>query len=252
MNEQTWDRISSDYYSEILSPLKNSKHNPLIDEINLLDSKNLSVIELGCGIGEFIPFLEENFKEISAMDFSPEMVAQAKERNSESKTDFFVMDMSDMSNITERFDVAVAINSVLTTDIVKLNRMIKEIYNILKPGGKLFVIIPAMECYIYQNMLFIDDKLSKEVPQDKAIVQASKVLEHNSYDMFHGIIDFQGDVQKAFYRFEIGYRFGKAGFVNFNIDRVPYIWSQWKEAGQKYFPKEEPPWDWYFSCTKPE
>lgn len=251
MDEQTWDRISGDYYSEILSPIKHSKHNPLFDEIKILDSKNLSVIELGCGIGEIIPFLEENFKEVSAMDFSPEMIAQAKERNSDGKTDFFVMDMSDMSNIKEKFDVAVAVNSILTTDIAKLNKMISEIFKILKPGGKLFVIIPSMECYIYQNMLFVDDKLNKEVPQEKAIFQASKILDHKSFDPFQGIIDFQGDFQKAFYRFEIMYRFGKAGFRDFKIERVPYIWSRWKEAGQKYFPKEEPPWDWYFSCTKP-
>lgn len=252
MNEETWDKISGDYYSEILSPLKHSRHNPLIDEIKSLDSKKLSVIELGCGIGELIPFLEDNFREVSAMDFSPEMIAQAKERNSDGKTNFFVMDMSDMSNLTERFDVAVAVNSILTTDIAKLNRMISEIYTILKPGGRLFVIIPAMECYIYQNMLFVDGKLSKEVPQEKALVQASRILDHKSYDPFHGIIDFQGDLQKAFYRFEIWYRFGKAGFSDFRINRVPYLWSRWKEAGQKYFPKEEPPWDWYFSCVKPE
>jgi len=241
-----------DYYSEVLSPLKDSKYNPLIDQIKSLDSKNLSVIELGCGIGELIPFLEDNFKEVSAMDFSPEMIAQAKERNSEGKTNFFVMDMSDMSNLTEKFDVAVAVNSLLTTNIVLLNKMIGEIFSILKPGGKLFVIIPSMESYIYQNMLFVDDKISKEVPQEKAIVQASKILDHKSYDPFHGTIDFQGDFQKAFYRFEIWYRFGKTGFTDFKIERVPYFWTRWKEAGHKYFPKEEPPWDWYFSCIKPE
>jgi SAM-dependent methyltransferase len=252
MNEECWDKIAGNYYSEILSPLKHSKTNPMIDEIKLLDTKNLSVVELGCGIGELIPFLEENFKEVTAMDFSPEMVAQAKERNSEGKTNFFVMDMSDMSNITEKFDVAVAVNSILTSDIAKLNKIISEVSNILKPGGKLFVIIPSMESYIYQNMLFVDDKLSKEVSQEKAFIQASKTLDHKAYLPFQGIIDFQGDLQKAFYRFEIWYRFGKSGFGDFKIQRVPYLWTQWKQAGHRYFPKEEPPWDWYFSCVKLE
>jgi ubiquinone/menaquinone biosynthesis C-methylase UbiE len=252
MNEQRWDGISTDYYSEILSPIKHSKRNPMIDDLKLLDSKNLSVIELGCGIGEMIPFLEEQFKEVHAMDFSHEMIAQAKERNSGGKTNFFVMDMSNMQELEEKYDVAVAINSILTTDMLKLNKMINEIYKILKPGGRLFVILPSMECYIYQNMLFVDDKLSKEMSQEKVIIQASKILDHKSYDPFHGTIDFQGDMQRAFYRFEIKYRFGKVGFTDFKIDNVPYIWSRWKEAGQKYFPKEEPPWDWYFTCIKPE
>jgi ubiquinone/menaquinone biosynthesis C-methylase UbiE len=252
MNEQTWDKISGNYYSEILSPLKHCKHNPLIDELKQLDSKNLSVIELGCGIGELVPVLEENFKEVSAMDFSPEMIAQAKERNSNGKTNFFVMDMTKMDSLYGKFDVAVAVNSILTTDMVKLNTMISEIFKILKPGGKLFVIIPSMECYIYQNMLFVEDKLNKEMSQEKAIIQASKILDHKSYDTFQGTIDFEGDMQRAFYSFEIKYRFGKVGFSDFHIDKVPYIWTRWKEAGHRYYPKEDPPWDWYFSCTKPE
>jgi len=251
MDEQVWNRISNDYYSEVLSPLKDCKHNPMIDDLKALDSKNLSVIELGCGIGELVGFLEENFHGVVATDFSPEMIAQAKERNSKGNTSFAVMDMANMEGFYETFDVAVAVNSILTTDLAKLNLMIKEVFKILKPGGKLFVIIPSMEAYIYQNMLFVDEKLSHDVAQKKVIMQASKIFDHKSYDAFHGIIDFQGDVQKAFYRFEILYRFGKAGFADFKIDRVPYRWTRWKEAGQAYYPKESPPWDWYFTCVKP-
>ncbi|MGV8168945.1 MAG: class I SAM-dependent methyltransferase [Candidatus Nanoarchaeia archaeon] len=252
MNEDAWDKISGDYYSEVLSPLKDCKHNPMIDDLKALDSKNLSVIELGCGIGELVPFLDENFRDVVAIDFSPEMIHQASERNKESKTVFFVMDMSEMSYLEGKFDVAIAVNSFLTPDILKLDKMIKETFKILKPGGKLFVIIPAMESYIYQNMLFVDQNLSREIPQSKVISQASKILDHKSYDAFHGIIDFQGDQQKAFYRFEILYRFSKAGFNNFSISRVPYRWTKWKQAGHKYYPHEEPPWDWYFVCEKPE
>ncbi|MFA6073149.1 MAG: class I SAM-dependent methyltransferase [Candidatus Woesearchaeota archaeon] len=252
MDEQAWDKISVDYYSEILSPLKDCKHNPMIDDLSSLDSKKLSVIELGCGIGDLIPFLDENFENVTAIDFSFEMIAQAKERNSQRKTNFLVKDMTQMDDFDKQFDVAVAVNSILTTDITKMNQMIKETYKILKPGGKLFAIIPSMESYIYQNMLFVDHKLEKEPSQKKVIMQASKLLDHKSYDMFQGIINFEGEEQKAFYRFEIIYRFEKAGFTNFKIERVPYRWIKWKEAGHTYFPKESPPWDWYFVCEKPK
>jgi len=252
MNEQAWDKISGDYYSEILSPLKDCKHNPLIDELTALKSKRLSVVELGCGIGELITFLEENFRTVAAMDFSSEMIAQARERSGKPNTKFLVMDIAEMSGIDDLFDVAVAVNSIIASDLAKVNHMIREIFRILKPGGKLFAIVPAMESYIYQNMLFVDRELEKEVPQEKVILQASKLLDHKSYDAFHGLIDFEGDIQKAFYRFEIVYRFGKAGFGDFKIVRVPYRWTKWKEAGQMYYPSEDPPWDWYFTCDKPK
>ncbi len=258
MDELRWDTISSDYYSEVLSPLKDCKHNPLFDDLKILKGKEneLSIIELGCGVGELVPFLEDNFKSVTAIDFSQEMITSAidrnKARNDESSTTFLVKDMANLSEFEGKFDVAVAVNSMLTTDIMKLHLMIKEVFKILKPGGKLFVIIPSMEVYIYQNMLFVDQKLNKGQMQDKVLEQASKTLVYSSYDAFQGLIDFgHEDKQKAFYRFEIVYRFGKAGFSNFNIEMVPYRWTKWKQAGQKYFPKEEPPWDWYFTCDKP-
>lgn len=252
MDEQAWDRISGDYYSEILSPLKDAMHNPLIDDLKALRSKKLSVIELGCGIGELVPFLDENFRTVTAIDFSQEMIALAKANNPGSDANFLVMDIAGMAGMEASFDAAVAVNSILASDLVKLNRMICEAFKILKPGGRLFAIIPAMESYIYQNMLFVDRELEKEASQKKVMLQASRKLDHKSYDAFHGLIDFDGDVQKAFYRFEIVYRFGKAGFADFDIVRVPYRWTRWREAGQMYYPKEDPPWDWYFTCVKPK
>ncbi len=251
MNEQAWDKISEDYYSEILSPLKDCKYNPLIHDLKALKSKKMSVIELGCGLGELLPLLEENFRVVTAMDFSPEMIARAKERSTKPNTEFLVKDIADLAGMDASFDVAVAVNSIISSDLMKLNRMVGNIFKILKPGGILFAIIPAMESYIYQNMLYVDRELEKEVPQEKVIIQASKKLDHKSYDAFHGFIDFEGHIQKAFYRFEIIYRFGKEGFINFDIVRVPYRWMKWKEAGQMYYPREDPPWDWYFTCKKP-
>ena len=252
MNEQAWNVISGDYYSEVLSPLKDCTHNPLVDDLKDLRSRKLSVIELGCGLGELVPFLVENFKSVTATDFSPEMIARAKARNAGSDAEFLVMDIADMMEMDVLFDVAVSVNSIITSDLAKLNRMIGEIFAILKPGGRLYAIMPAMESYIYQNMIFVDRELQKEASQKKVIMLASRKLDHKSFDAFHGLIDFEGDVQKAFYRFEIVYRFGRVGFENFRIQRVPYRWMKWKEAGQLYYPREDPPWDWYFTCNKPK
>ena len=34
------------------------------------------------------------------------------------------------------------------------------------------------------------------------------------------------------------------------IQKIYYDWNEWKIAGQAYFPKENPPWDWYLECEK--
>ena len=61
MEKRDWDKISQDYYSEILSPIKNSIENPLFEDIKRIkDKNNKSVIDLGCGIGELENFLSRN------------------------------------------------------------------------------------------------------------------------------------------------------------------------------------------------
>lgn len=250
MDSKNWDEISDKYYDEVISPLKNSINKPLFEDLKKFKGKNLKVIELGCGIGEMVPTLEEHFGEVTVLDFSPKMVEIARERNKNAKkTKFLVRDMTDLSEFAGQFDVAVAVNSFLASDMVVLSKMINQAASVLKPGGVLLAIIPSIESYIYQHMIYVDRRL-KLKPQNEVFQKAADKFNHKVYDPFNGIIDFEDGKQKAFYRFEIWYRFGKEGFENFKIDTVLYSWKSWSEAGHVYYPKEAEPWDWYFSCEK--
>jgi hypothetical protein len=69
------------------------------------------------------------------------------------------------------------------------------------------------------------------------------------HDYLLGIFDYDGKM-KAYYDFELKWRFSKAGFRNIKIGKVLYSWGTWKKAGQKSFAGEEEPWDWYVSCER--
>ena len=75
MKPTEWNKIAKDYYKEILSPLKNSKSNPLFKDLKKLKSKNKTIIDLGCGIGEIEPLLSKYFKQVTSIDFSKEMIS---------------------------------------------------------------------------------------------------------------------------------------------------------------------------------
>ena len=250
MEGRDWDRISGDYYSEIISPLKNSVSNPLLDDLKEV-SGDFSVLELGCGVGELIPFFSSNFREVVAIDFSPDMIELAKKKEFPNVL-CMVKDMTDLKEFREKFDVAVSVNSILAPDVVKIDKIIKEIFNCLKPGGRLFVIIPAIESYIYQSMLITESKIKEGIDVKDAVKEASDSFDGKKSDLLQGILCFDKDSQKAFYRFEITYRFEKAGFRNVVIERVLYPWKEWRDAGQEYFPRKMKPWDWYFTCEKPK
>lgn len=159
--------------------------------------------------------------------------------------------LKNLKKYQNKFDTCFAINSILAKDIKSINKIISEIYKTLKPGGKLYAVLPSMESYLYQFMLIMDKEIENGASQKTAKKKALDPFYDDDFDFVQGLTNFQKETQKSLYRFEIRYRFSKQGFKNIKIQRVNYKWKAWKEAGHFYFPKEEPPWDWYLTCEKP-
>ncbi|MEK6895260.1 MAG: class I SAM-dependent methyltransferase [Nanoarchaeota archaeon] len=249
MNERNWDKISQDYYTEILSPLKNSVDNPLFDDLEKLKDKDKKVIDLGCGLGEFEEYLSKRFKEILAIDFSKEMIESAiKNNNSLRNVKFEVADMTNL-NFKNEFDIAFSINSLISENISNIDKMLENVHNLLKENGKFIAVLPAMEVYAFQSLLIVDKELKEGKGIEEARQKAREFIKTKEHDFLLGIYNFGGK-QKAFYNFEINWRLKKAGFKNIKIKRVFYSWEEFKEAGQSYFPGEDLPWDWYVICEK--
>ena len=214
MDDTDWDRVAGDYYGAILSPLTNSDFNPLFSDLRHLGG---NAIDLGCGIGPLLPILSEQFSHVTALDFSKEMVEQARKNNLMLPNVSYVQaDMKDL-RIRKRFDVAVAVNSILAPDVKEVNSMLKQAHKILKPGGTLLAVLPAMEIYLYQAMLIVDENKDD---LKKARKKAAAQVNPDEHDLLLGTITFDGDTQKCFYRFEIPHLLEKAGFKD--IDKVLY------------------------------
>ena len=249
MEKGDWDRISQDYYEEILSPIKNSLNNPLLEDLDKLKG-NKVIADLGCGIGEIEKNLSKKFKEVYAMDFSKKMIEVAKQKNPNLNNVYFIKkDIEDLSEFHNKFDVVVSINAIISNDLKKIDNIFSEINKSLKDGGKFICVLPAMEVYIYQSLLIADREMEKT--DDKKILRQKirRFIKKQEPDFLLGMVNFDGE-QKNYYRFEILWRLKKAGFKNIEIKKVFYPWEEFKKAGQSYFPSEGEPWDWYVSCEK--
>ncbi len=251
MKEKEWNEISENYYEEILSPIKNSLKSPLFYDIKQIKDKDKkSVIDLGCGLGELEKLLSKEFKEVVAIDFSEEMIKSAQEKNKAlQNVEFQVKDISSMPEFHNKFDVAISINSIIVPDLNKIDQMFSEVNNTLKKDGKFICILPSMEIYAYQAMLIAQKQGKKIKDIEKLREKAKEFINDEEHDFLLGVTDFEGK-QKYYYRFEILWRLKKAGFKNIEIKKVLYSWKEFAEAGQKNFPGEDPPWDWYVICEK--
>ena len=98
------------------------------------DLTGKTVLDLGCGYGENCPvFTEIGAKKVVGIDLSEKMLAIARRENPD--VDFRLMDMNDLSPITEKFDVV--FSSLAVHYIEDLNQFISSVAALLNEGGYL-------------------------------------------------------------------------------------------------------------------
>jgi SAM-dependent methyltransferase len=251
MDATTWDRIADDYLAHIVSPFDAGTANPLLDELTALPrARRGRVADIGCGGGALLPFLSDKFNSVTAIDFSREMLRQARAGVDATNVSFRRADMRDLSRFRGKFDVAVAVNSVLAPSPRRVNRALSEIRRTLRPGGLFFGIFPAMDSVLYHAMLVLERESEEHSTDPPALRHTREICERSKYDFMTGVFDDNGDRQKHYYRFELRHRLHKAGFVKLRFRKVRYPWDE-SVSGYELFPGQPKLWDWLVCAQRP-
>jgi len=102
---------------------------------DLLKIENNRVLEIGCGIGESVPYVLQNKPlQYVGLDFSEHALEQAKSKNQSEEVSFVQVDMSkELPFEVEYFDEIFSVYAIGWSQDIK--KSLSEIYRILKPGG---------------------------------------------------------------------------------------------------------------------
>lgn len=251
MDKKQWNKYAKDYHSSIISPLKEEVTNPLFNDIkNIHNSKKLTVADLGTGIGDLLPFLSKNFKQVYAMDFSEKMIQKAKEKKSEYKNiKFKQADTRELTKLNLKFDVIIAINSILHPSTKDLKKSFNEIYTSLNKNGIFIGIFPSMESVLYNFTLIYEREYQKYNNEKKALKATKRIGEISKYDFITGIYEDDNEKQKFYYKFELNYRLKQANFKNTRFKKVLYPWGE-GIGDYEDFPGMPRMWDWYVIAVK--
>lgn len=161
--DKYWDRIHLKY---------TSSYDNWFDKYIYLLNKNDKIIELGCGRAYTSLYLLDNgFKDVTACDFSTEVISILNTEYKELNTSVF--DMSESLPFKDNeINVIIADLSLHYFDTKKTKYIISEIYRVLKSGG-----------YLIGRVNSTNDKY--HIPVN------AKVLEKNFY--------YDGEIYKRFF-----------------------------------------------------
>ncbi len=95
-------------------------------------------LEIGCGTGKNTTWLVEQAKEITAVDFSKEMLAKAKEKINSSKVTFIQTDITGPWSFKNDYYNLVSFSLVLE-HICDIDTILKNAAAVLKQGGFIYI-----------------------------------------------------------------------------------------------------------------
>lgn len=128
------------FFSSYIALRNEANYNDLMETpamLSLLGAvKGKRIIDLGCGFGSTACVLADmGASYVLGIDISEKMIKKAKAEHQHSCVEYRVMDMVDVSDIEERFDIAYS--SLAFHYIEDLGRLLQGIRSILADGGML-------------------------------------------------------------------------------------------------------------------
>ena len=140
------------------------------------------ILEIGCGNGEFSKRFIDTQAIIYCVDISSKLISVLKEKYRDTNLRFETRDVESLGYPEEYFDGIMG-NGVLHH--LNLDICLKEIYRVLKRGGRIFFTEPNMlnpEVFLETNVRFIG-KIAQKTADEKAFFRLSlkRMLEKSGF-----------------------------------------------------------------------
>ena len=154
MNQNLYDNEEFfNLYKELRN--KSNSANNLEEKPELLsllpNLKGKRVLDLGCGYGEWCKIYSEmGASYVKGVDISSKMLDVAKSECSQfDNIEFDLMDMANLSELDETFDVVVS--SLAVHYVEDFEKLCKDVKKILNRGWNLLILAGAPNFYSYQK-----------------------------------------------------------------------------------------------------
>lgn len=142
-----FNETASDYNNSSDGKFVEPMYDVIVNEIQKL--KSGKILDVGCGNGNLFTLLPSGKYELFGVDFSENMIAEAKKKCGQKAT-FSVADAEKLPFDSDSFDIIVCNASF--HHYVHPDRVLKEMHRVLKDGGEVLIGDPYMPAFVRQIM----------------------------------------------------------------------------------------------------
>ena len=129
-----FDKTAGDYNNSSDGRFVAEMYDVIVEEIE--KHPNAKILDVGCGNGNLFSLLSEKKYELYGIDFSENMIDEAK-RNCKREATFTVADAEKLPFDDNAFDIVVCNASF--HHYIHPDAVLKEMRRVLRPGGKLII-----------------------------------------------------------------------------------------------------------------
>lgn len=175
-NDSYWAKRADGYCQVNIKELNSEKKNEwlkfIINNIRYINNRKIKVLDIGTGPGFFAIMIASLGLEVTAIDYTNEMLEKAKENSGKYKDSirFLKMDAHQLNFEDNTFDLIVTRN--LTWNLCDPIKAYKEWYRVLAKGGKLINFDANWYNHLYDN------EKRKEYENDRKNVSLRNIKDH--------------------------------------------------------------------------
>lgn len=246
MDRTYWEKIAPDYNDEIFDVLHYDRSGIIVSAIKKLSSKKKTVIDIGCAVGKWIPFLSPLFKKVLAIDIAEKNLAIAKASHQQYRNiEYRRVDMSGRQVNIQKAGVAICINAILTGNIKKRIVFFHSLSKCLEKNGYLVLVVPSLESSLFTTIVRdrykIDKRSEEKISSKKALQKWAHLKQGNAF--------IDGVATKHYLEEELVLLLSKEKFKVEEIKKVEYNWKTEFNDPPKWL-KAPYPWDWMVVAKK--
>jgi ubiquinone/menaquinone biosynthesis C-methylase UbiE len=250
MNAKYWDGVATTYDDQVFNTLASDSSGIIGRSIDRIASKQMTVADFGCGVGKYVRLLSSQFRNVVAIDHSARLLDVARKTCGElSNVEFIQADLTDRNLDLPVADAAISINVLLTPDAAKRAAILETVYRSLQPGGRLVLVVPALESSLYSISVLAEWNRRSRNRHSGVSAQAVAGLPKLRRAVFQGVISLDDQPTKHFLREEIESLVSSVGFQIDSSDKVEYSWGYEFDRPPRWM-KRPYPWDWILNCTR--